>query len=360
MGIFDSYAAYSGLADGSIYEGAYGIDEAEVLEEEAYLEEMESAEVDDDPIEACIEATLVNEQNFNAIMNAVAYDEMKYFVENGVEVVYEEGRISKFFSMIKSAIDKAWAKIKSIFEKVITAITGWISSDKQFVTKYKSQIKSAKNVEYKGYKLKNLDAEIYANLMASFKSLYEDDYNKGKSGKKIDVDKIGDKMRGVSFGDSGKSISSGDYAAELKKFFGLDSDKSTIPYDGTAVLTELETGKANKIRIKNAYNSAKKYFATMKKLLEGEEKASKTEANIKGKTAKSNTYGALSKLCSTGISCCSTAQRMHISALNKYHSQCRAMAAIAVRGKKATKESASMFDFDDDNDQTGDEFGFII
>lgn len=356
MGIFDSYATYSGLADSSIYEGAYGIDEAELLEEEAYLEEMDSAEVDDDPIEACIEATLVNEQNFNAIMSAVAYDEMKYFVENGVEVIYEEGRISKFFGMIKNAIDKAWAKIKSIFEKVITAISGWVSSDKQFVTKYKSQIKSAKNVEYKGYELKNLDSEIYDKLMSSFNSNMNT-YKGGESGKKIDTDKLGDKMRGQSVGEA--SVSSGDYATKLKKFFGLDGSKSAIKYDGAAVLTELESGKANKIRVKNGYNSAKKYFAGMKKSLESEEKASKAEANVKGKTEKSNTYGALAKLCSTGISCCSTAQRMHISALNKYHSQCRAMAAIAVRGKKATKESADMFDFDDDNTQT-EEFGFIM
>ena len=42
-----------------------------------------------------------SEQNYNAIMKAIAINEVNYFAENGQEIIYEAGGISGMFAKIK-------------------------------------------------------------------------------------------------------------------------------------------------------------------------------------------------------------------------------------------------------------------
>lgn len=355
MGIFDSYAEYSGLSNGEFFN-----ESVDLIEEEAYLEEMEAATIsEEDPCEALIQATLENEQNFHNIMSAVAYDEMKYFVENGTEIVYEGAKLDKFFSMIKHGIDVAWAKIKEIFNKVLTAIESWIRTDKSFLKKYRTVITGTKpsDISYTGYDINpnRLKNPIYEKLIKFFDDTFTG-MERGLHDPSKDVNSasdLGDMMRAVSVGETGK-MAAGEYASKVRKILGLE-DKKTIKYDSGLIITELETGKEVRNNTKQAYASAKKYFAGMKSSINTAERGAKTTENNKGNDAPKNSYSMLSSLCSTGISCINTASRIHINAMNTYHHQCRAMAAMAVRKNSGTKAANASYEFDGD-----DEFSFIV
>lgn len=378
-GIFAMFAESCGLDEGFESLGnEMMFSEAELAEEMEHLEEIEDVEVSDDLMEACFESMLINEQNYNNIMNAVAYDEMKAYMESGnLESLNEEGRIGKFFDMIKKYLDKAWQKIKSIFNKAVAAIEGWVRTDKSMLDKHEKDIKNYKGkCEVKGYEIDKtaLKAPIYSDLLAAFNDVAGKYVNmdtvtveKDKDGStttitttdvmnstsnkysKADPEKVAKTFRGKALKTGPLTLD--EFKDNLKKKFGTNGDKVTLKYDGAAIVEELKTGKATKISIKAGYNLAKTMFAGYKKYFDALSKSAKAE-NSKKKT----NYGLASSLAKCGVACCSVAQRVHIGALNSYHHQCRAMAAVAIRGKKAKNESADMFD-DGDND---DQFAFIV
>lgn len=395
-GIFAMFAESCGLDEGFESLGnEMMFSEAELAEEMEHLEEIEDVEVSDDLMEACFESMLINEQNYNNIMNAVAYDEMKAYVESGnLESLNEEGRLKSFFDMIKKWLDRAWQKIKSIFNKAIAAIEGWVRTDKSMLDKHEKDIAGYKGkCEVKGYDIDSnaLKAPIYSDLMSAFinvanmyveikhtdtdtkTSTSDYKYNVGKGYSRdtttttnstttssafdaksrrhsnSDTETVCKMLRGKALGT--KNLSADEFKDELKKKFKVNGDKVTLSYNGSAIVEELKTGKATKISVKAGYNLAKSMFAGYKKYFAALEKSAKA----KNKDAKNN-YGLASSLAKCGVACCSTAQRIHIGALNTYHRQCRAMAAVAIRGKKAVNASADMFD-DEDN---GERFAFIV
>ena len=140
MGIFSSYAELSGLT-----EGTQAFNEADLAEEMERLEEMAAAtNLSDDPEEACIEAMMIGQENFHNLVMNITNEEVQYMLENGgEEIVYEGARLEALIDKIQTLIDKAWQKIKAIFEKAVAAINSWVSTDKRFVTKYGDTIKKA-------------------------------------------------------------------------------------------------------------------------------------------------------------------------------------------------------------------------
>lgn len=102
-----------------------GMGASTAVDESAVLDEMRHTplvECVDDPLDACIRITYESTVNFNNITKALAMDELKYFQENGVEMVYEAGKVVEFFKAAKDWIMKVWSNIIGIFKKAIDAV----------------------------------------------------------------------------------------------------------------------------------------------------------------------------------------------------------------------------------------------
>lgn len=92
----------------------------------------------------CAECT----ENMNRIMEACAIQEFCYFEENGTEMVYEGGAITSFIEKAKSFFMKLWQKIQGIFKKAIMIFSSKAKEDKDFVSKYKTELNKAKHGDY--------------------------------------------------------------------------------------------------------------------------------------------------------------------------------------------------------------------
>ena len=345
MGMFNSFAAYSGLDESGNF-----FNETELEEAMQELEEVEDVEVNDDLMEACVQAAIANEQNLNMVIMSVANEEMNYFVENGVEMVYEEGKISAFFGRIKSMLKKAWEKIKSIFNKALDHVRQWIISDKKFVSKYSAEIKKyADKVTIEGYQYTNQRTEeVYTSVAMSVSDLvYSHEDGDAKMKKSETSDKLLGAMRAKAVKSSNKTLSTDEFSTELKKLFGMDQKKSDLKYPGNVVLDELKLGKSTERSIKNGYDSAKKAIAVLEKDVKTAEKNANEIARNSGKDAKTGSYSVLLSVCSGAIAMLNAAQRIQISAVSGFHTNCRKIAAKCVsKSKGSTNESFNFDDFD--------------
>lgn len=354
MGIFSSYAEMTGLSEGSTF-----VNEADLAEEMERLEEMESAQnLSDDPEEACIEAMMIGQENFHNLVMNITNEEVQYMLENGgEEVVYEGARLDALIDKIKSLIDRAWQKIKAIFEKALAAINSWVSTDKRFVEKYSAKIKGSSDEARKLVDTYDVDAsKLNGSLKNSYSSIAAGvdkvvkDYGKGSSKAADGIDKsivFGTVMKNA--GISATTIE--EVRTWAEKEIGLDKKletKKTLTPD--QIITELKDGKDNKKSIKTAYDNAKKAVATMKKTVD-QAKRDAMDSDRKNNTSKASkdnsSYSLLISVINMALSAMSAVQRVHIRACNVYHSNCRKAAARAVRGVKDVKES---YEFDGDTE----------
>lgn len=92
----------------------------------------------------CAEGT----ENMNRIMEACAIQEFCYFSENGTEMVYEGGKITGFIEKAKQWFLNLWKKIQGVFKKAIMMFNTKAKSDKDFLSKYKTELTKAKNKDY--------------------------------------------------------------------------------------------------------------------------------------------------------------------------------------------------------------------
>ena len=108
----------------------------------SYLVDVQAESVDiDNPHEAMIYASAIDEANFNAIMQPLAIAELTALREGLNPItIYTEGTLSSFWEKVKAFFKKVWAKIKGIFAKVMTRIDAQFKSGKSFWDKYKREI----------------------------------------------------------------------------------------------------------------------------------------------------------------------------------------------------------------------------
>lgn len=341
MGMFNSFAAYSGLDESGNF-----FNETELEEAMQELEEVEDVEVNDDLMEACVQAAIANEQNLNMVIMSVANEEMNYFVENGVEMVYEEGKISAFFGKIKSALKKAWEKIKSIFNKALDHIRSWISSDKKFVQKYGEEIKKyADKVKISGYKVDGKAAATatpYKTIQTAT-SEYINNFA-GGGDKKLGTDFTSEKLAGMVRGrlTGANTASVDDVVSKLKGDFGVKEKSTDFTYPGEEVYNELAKGKSTQNVVKAGYNSAKAAIAGLQASVK------QAETIAKNKNTEGGSYGTCLSLCSCAISLLNACQRTQVHAVGTYHTNCRKIAAKCVsKSKEAKSSSNESFGFDD-------------
>lgn len=337
MGIFSSYAEMSGLTEGTEI-----FNEADLAEEMERLEEMESAQnLSDDPEEACIEAMMIGQENFHNLVMNITNEEVQYMLENGgEEVVYEGARLEALIDKIRTLIDKAWEKIKAIFEKALAAINSWISTDKRFIQKYADKIKGSSDEARTirdTYDIKVSNLAEASTLYASYTSrlnLILDVTRKGRDHQHKNREDI---MKLVL--DNSSSVQ--EHVAKIEKQVGLDKKvaKLSSPLNPNDIIAELKDGKDNKKAIKLAYDNAKKAIANMKKQVQ----QAKSNALKDNKGADTNNYNIMISAINIILSAMSATQRVHIRACNVYHSNCRKAAARAVRGVQDVKESMEIY-----------------
>lgn len=236
-------------------------------------------------IEAACNIIAESEANFSTIMKAIGLEELKYYEENHVEMVYESGQISAFFSTAKQFFLNIWEKIKGLFRKFFAMIDKYVKSDKDFINKYKSHLLSVSTTDfkYKGYEftpgeldLGGIDDKLESHIINVSKDL------DGFLTKLKDKQDIIENMYGIAIGTS-----SADRAEFNKEVFsklrkGEDS-KSEIDNISVATLLALisETSTITK-EAKKAYTDLEKGVKAIIKNLEKEEKELLKNSPVKG------------------------------------------------------------------------------
>ena len=86
--------------------------------------------------EASMVAVAESEAIYNNSMKEVGIAELRYFEENGQEMVYEPDDVKGFFGKIKAFFINLFQKIKGLIKKFIALFDSYTKSDKDFVNKY--------------------------------------------------------------------------------------------------------------------------------------------------------------------------------------------------------------------------------
>lgn len=242
--------------------------------------------------DAYFRITLENVQNYNNIINTVAVAEMAYMEKTGAtSPMYEAVDVKQFGQTIVKFVQKAWSKIKGLFESAITAVAGIFGGDAE--KRYLAAVKAGKIdpslmvTVKKGVKAKdlvNIPNRVNTVISSAMKDLMvnasdisgEDAKSKASDWKENKTTKINE-MRGKvigAFGGETAACTSKDFATKL----------------GNAISTKIEG--ETKIKIGDAYYHLKN-DVTAKDLRKGFKDTQKSfnecmkEAKSIEKTAKS-------------------------------------------------------------------------
>lgn len=169
--------------------------------------------------EASMVAVAESEAIYNNSMKEVGIAELRYFEENGQEVIYEAVDVKAIFNKIKMFFKKLLDKVKAIFHTFIAKLSSFVQSDKDFVKKYEKEFSRKWNdvkddFEFKGYKFTITNDTTYGSTdnkdydfdtgigsaTSSYKSVIEsprDLINQKNAAKKADVDSLNDKIKKI-------------------------------------------------------------------------------------------------------------------------------------------------------------------
>ena len=361
---------FGSLLEGTITNESYSsyITEAEVMEEMEKLDRMEtSVNLPEDPYDACYESMLINQQNYHNVLMSIALEEMNYYSKTGTELVYEGANLDMLFTKIKSLIDRAWEKIKNIYEKVLKTIASWVMSDAKLVQKYKKEIQEATEEQRTiraTYLVKNntiKNTSIYRSLVSALSGVIKD-YDHGRFEKRLDNNNNSTTDKNIEnkiLKQIGKSHCSNteDFAIDLRKQYGTYEMVEKVVLTSDEIIEELKDGNTTKKNIEAAYKSAKTSVAQYKAIVEKTKKEVEKESK---KTIKDSdnkyTFSNLTKGCNFCMTILSILQREQVKACNIYHKNCRKAANRALRGVGTTEES---YNFGSSYGNLTNEFSFI-
>lgn len=107
-----------------------------------------------DFMEGTLEALVENEKNWNSLMEATGINELKWYIENGTEMPYNEAAGQSYYESAKTWFKKVWAKIQSLFKRFFAVFNKMVMKDKDFAKKYQKDLiqVNTKDFEYKGFK----------------------------------------------------------------------------------------------------------------------------------------------------------------------------------------------------------------
>lgn len=288
---------------------------------------------------AC-EAVATIEENYSRFMEAVGIDELAYYTENGVEMIYEEGNISRFFEKAKNMLLIAIKKLAEITKKFIGKVSSLVLPAKTFLDKYQSKILSANaaEIDYRGYEFTNIKTPRYKNGKIGSKVEDFTDFTKGAytivSGRKKLLYNSND------FGD--EKIKS-DFSNCIFKYFRNGKD-SKVQLKGKISLKDqcdiISKTKDLQKDARKSYADAHKEIKDMIKDLKSEEKDLQNARNDfdsdtreADKTENSNKMKAASKMIEYYKSYSSSMLLMHggyLRALSARHHQAKAICSKAI------------------------------
>lgn len=260
----------------------------EISDEE--LNEFGIIETGEEPEVAGYAIALENEQNFNAIMNAMMVKEYACLESTGAELVYTEGAIGDFFEAVKTTIKIWWGKFTEMIKKAQDKIILYTRENGAFIKKYKNKsmkTPSPDTMESKGYLYTNLNKD------SSFISLIKADYDSGvdryitklRSDFEEEIDTVKKAVETLvsnydesikkkvnkHAGTTDKSI-----ADAVKGYYR--GEKGVIKVDNfNAIIKEMESAPEIRKKLKKDYDAAK---SSMKNML-------KTVSDIQGACKKS-------------------------------------------------------------------------
>lgn len=311
-------------------------------EEDAFMESFDGYICPyDDADEATLYAAMESQQNFNNLMQAVALQEMNYYMTHGEEMVYEAVDFKGFFGKIKEVILKAWEKIKGIFKKVFDTINGWIRTDANYIKKYEKDMKEADDtpIDFNGYAV-NLKFSPFDYILDGVDSI-ELDIGKGNVNVEKDDDKIESAFIKIISNDHAKNKE--EYLNWVKKEFGIDTKITINKYDANLCITEIRDAKISKKIAKESYDSCKRLWSGLAKSCDVARDMAIKELRQAGDSSKekekniTTAAGIFSKKCNMVNRLSHSALNINTKAIKIAHDQAKSMTAKAIAVKKKEK-----------------------
>lgn len=316
-------------------------------EEDAFMESFDGYDCPyDDADEATLYAAMESQQNFNNLMQAVALQEMNYYMTHGEEMVYEAVDFKGFFGKIKAIILKAWEKIKGIFKKIFGTIDGWVRSDSGYIKKYEKDMKNADGVtiDFKGYPV-NLafTTDIYkelANGSSEITKEFEKNSKEVNNTQRMvkDESKFHEKL--IKSISNNKAKTKDEYINWVKEGLKI-KDKMTInKYDAGLCIDEIKNAKIAKKIAKDSYDACKSFWNLLARQCDiaadtaiAELHDSKSDTSEKEKKINA-AAGTFTKGCNMVNSLGQSALNVNIKAIKIAHDQAKAMTVKALAKKK--------------------------
>lgn len=318
------------------YDMGYSVSDAE-------LNKFGVIECVEDPDVACYRIALENEQNYNALMNAIMMQEMEYLESNGREMVWEAGAIRRIADRIKETIQRWWAKIKGVFKKLMNKLDTFTMSNKAFVRKYRSaNVKIKSGLKVTGYPFSDQIVVHYSNSVASIgafmKSLDSKTTNNGVA-EKAELNAFQNRIRGGLINKG--NITAENFGRELKEHLYGSVNTTQVPVEKnwTSLLNQLETADIDRKAAKDAYKEAEDMVRELMKLVNDKAKDSNDEDVEKG-------IKLLNKAVNSALNIMSSALSSQTAAIMARTQQARRIANHVLRsqskavGGYSTTESA--------------------
>lgn len=295
-----------------------------------------------DANDAILYAAMESEQNFNAIMQATMVQEASYFMNNGVEMVYEAVDFKAFFGKIKAFVLKAWEKIKAIFKKVFDTIAGWVSSDKKYLEKNGKAMKEADGtpIDYKGYDVDFTDLISEVLDVAGTYDNYDYILSKDFNAEDIQKDVIG-AIAG------GSASTREDYIKYAREKLKIDEKTTIKKYDADDCIATIREAKGTKKFVKLEYDATKKLFSSMASSCDMAAKKAAIGADKEDAKKLNKASGAFSKAMSQCTNLAHDALNQEIKAINIQYREAKAMTvkALAEKAKEKAGSKNESFSF---------------
>ncbi len=373
------------------------------VSESSIIEEMRAMPIipcEDDALDGCMKVAYESTVNFNKILEAMAKDELAYVQENGVEMVYEAGKVAQYWEKVQAWINNVWQKVVGVIQKAIDTIStlpayAWYKANKKKIQKLPATFKFEKEDDMPEVWFYNTDltpmeeglakyADAYVNSkigmpiskmmdMDAVRNLVSSNPDKVKAAQ--DVEKKEFKVgyfnevldRGLKANNNanggtmklatarnfnkafGNHIDISDFdgfAKESIKIFRIGDQKyKAEDVDVKAASKIITTAADAKQKVRKVYAATEKQFAEWKKQIKQAKAKSEKQHAFK---KKSEDYSLCLKVMNYGVSCirmCTSVNqallRAHLSAIMGETYTNRSLLAAAI----------SQYDFPDNDDK---------
>lgn len=329
----------------------------EVTDEE--MNQFGVIECVDDPEIACYRIALENEQNYNMIMNAMMTREFSVLESTGEEMVYEAVNIKGFFKSVQEALGRFWAKVQGIFKNVMDKLQDLVSSNKDFVKKYKGKTmqRPEKEKKFKGYEFEKAEPAGYVAVTeiidrhvdaSKISSLNDNGANEFATKFRDEFGSLKDNMRGAVVYGVEQPLEEKEFLKEAqKRFFGSEK-KDLELVDFSHLIKRLEGAKDAKDSAKKSYKAAADAVKKLRTDVKQAESALVKEAGRKNATGGMKVARCMTDAINASLGIMARAMSVEVAAISARARQDRAMAAFWVsnqpKAAAATTESAEIDD----------------